>query len=132
MAATQYNFSIEQGSSFTISLIYKDSSGSPIDLTGWCARLVIATDNNETITFVTTNSVVGSYSFTLGGALGTIVLQIPASVTNTYDFNAGRYDLELESINNLYSGGGHEIIRLLYGDISLIKRYSENTILLDC
>jgi hypothetical protein len=132
MAATQYDFSIEQGSSFTISLIYKDSSGSPIDLTGWCARLVIATDNNETITFVTTNSVVGSYSFTLGGALGTIVLQIPASVTNTYDFNAGRYDLELESINNLYSGGGHEIIRLLYGDISLIKRYSENTILLDC
>lgn len=132
MAATQYDFSIEQGSSFTISLIYKDSSGSPIDLTGWCARLVIATDNNETITFVTTNSVVGSYSFTLGGVLGTIVLQIPASVTNTYDFNAGRYDLELESINNLYSGGGHEIIRLLYGDISLIKRYSENTILLDC
>ena len=132
MAATQYDFSIEQGSSFTISLIYKDSSGSPIDLTGWCARLVIATDNNETITFVTTNSVVGSYSFTLGGALGTIVLQIPASVTNTYDFNAGRYDLELESINNLYSGGGHEIIRLLYGDISLIKRYSKNTILLDC
>ncbi len=132
MAATQYDFSIEQGSSFTISLIYKDSSGSPIDLTGWCARLIIATDNNETITFVTTNSVVGSYSFTLGGVLGTIVLQIPASVTNTYDFNAGRYDLELESINNLYSGGGHEIIRLLYGDISLIKRYSENTILLDC
>ncbi len=132
MAATQYDFSIEQGSSFTISLIYKDSSGSPIDLTGWCARLIIATDHNETITFVTTNSVVGSYSFTLGGVLGTIVLQIPASVTNTYDFNAGRYDLELESINNLYSGGGHEIIRLLYGDISLIKRYSENTILLDC
>ena len=132
MAATQYNFSIEQGSSFTISLIYKDSSGSPIDLTGWCARLVMVTDNNETMTFVTTNSVVGSYSFTLGGALGTIVLQIPASVTNTYDFDAGKYDLELESINNLYSGGGHEIIRLLYGDISIIKRYSENTILLDC
>ena len=132
MAATQYDFSIEQGSSFTISLIYKDSSGSPIDLTGWCARLVIATDNNETITFVTTNSVVGSYSFALGGVLGTIVLKIPASVTNTYNFDAGKYDLELESINNLYSGGGHEIIRLLYGDISLIKRYSENTILLDC
>ena len=132
MAATQYNFSIEQGSSFTISLIYKDSAGSPIDLTGWCARLVIVTDNNETITFVTTNAVVGSYSFALGGVLGTIVLKIPASVTNTYDFDAGKYDLELESINNLYSGGGHEIIRLLYGDISLIKRYSENTILLDC
>jgi hypothetical protein len=39
MAASKYDFAIEQGTSFRLSLIYKDVNNTPINLTGWCARL---------------------------------------------------------------------------------------------
>jgi len=33
MAASKYDFKIEQGSSFKFSLIYKDANRDPVDLT---------------------------------------------------------------------------------------------------
>ena len=51
MGASQYDFTIEQGSSFKMSLIYKDSNGDPIDISGWCARLTWRTSSNVTQTF---------------------------------------------------------------------------------
>lgn len=55
MKASLYDFSIDQGSSFRLSFIYKDSEGNPIDLTGWCARLVWKTNQGNVQTFITTN-----------------------------------------------------------------------------
>ena len=39
MPAANYNFTIEQGSSFAISFQYLDNEQNPIDITNWCARL---------------------------------------------------------------------------------------------
>ena len=39
MAASQYDFSIEQGTSFKLSLIYKDADNNPINISGYCAKL---------------------------------------------------------------------------------------------
>ena len=44
MAASKYDFAIEQGSSFKLSIIYKDANGIAIDLTNYCARLVWKTN----------------------------------------------------------------------------------------
>lgn len=132
MAASKYDFSIEQGSSFRLSIIYKDSNGNPIDLTNWCARLSWNTNTNILQAFTTENVDYSIYKFTIEPAIGKLTLLLPASTTNALAFNTAKYDLELQSDDDLYNGGGKSIIRILYGTILLVKRFSKSTELLDC
>jgi len=132
MPASQYDFSIEQGSSFKLSLIYRNNNETPINLTGWCARLIWTTDEGSVQTFSTTNIDYSIYKFEIIGVEGKLLLQIPASTTNLFTFSTAKYDLEIESPNEMYSGGGNEIIRLLYGTIKIATRYSEQNNLLEC
>lgn len=132
MAATKYDFNIEQGTSFRLSLVYKDDAGNPIDLTNWCARLTWTTDKNISQTFLSTNIDLSLYKFTIEPNLGKLTLLIPPETTNSFNFNRAKYDLELQSDDDLYSGGGKNVLRLLYGNVVLIKRYSNTNTLLDC
>jgi len=132
MSAQQYDFSIEQGSSFELSITYSDDNGNPIDLTGWCARIIVSRDDNLIDTYLTTNVDPLLYKFSIDALNGKLFLQIPASVTNNYIYSIGKYDLELESDDEIYAGGGKDIKRLLYGNITIIKRHSETSNLLDC
>lgn len=132
MPASKYDFPIEQGSSFKLSIIYKNNSEVPIDLTGWCARLVWTTDEGVLQTFSTTNMDMSLYKFEIIGASGQLLLQIPAATTNTFTFSSAKYDLEIESPSEMYSGGGNQIIRLLYGTVTIKLRYSEEDDLLEC
>lgn len=130
MAAGKYDFTIEQGSSFKLSLIYKDSSEVPINITNWCARLIWTTSKGIVQVFSTTNVDYTLYKFTITGAEGKLLLQFPASVTNNFLFDSAKYDLELESPSVMYSGGGKEIIRLIFGGVKIIRRNSDT--LLSC
>lgn len=132
MAASKYDFSIEQGSSFKLSLVYKDENNNPIDLTNWCARLTWKTNTNTTQTFSTENIDYSVYKFSTEPLIGKLTLLIPASTTNSFNFNNAKYDLELQSDDDLYSGGGKYIIRLIYGTVSIIKRFSQSSTLLEC
>ena len=132
MAASKYDFSIEQGSSFKLSLVYKDDNNNPIDLTNWCARLTWKTNTNTTQTFSTENIDYSVYKFSIEPLIGKITLMIPASTTNSFLFNAAKYDLELQSDDDLYVGGGKYIIRLIYGTINIVKRFSQSSSLLEC
>lgn len=132
MAAEKYDFTIEQGSSFKLSLIYKDSNGNPVDLTDWCARLIWRTNTSSTQTFISTNIDFNVYKFTIEPLIGKLTLLIPANTTNSFDFQTARYDLELSSNEDLYSGGGKYVVRLLYGGITLAKRFSQFTTPLEC
>lgn len=132
MGASQYNFSIEQGSSFRMSLIYKDSNGDPIDITDWCARLTWRTSANATQTFSSDNIDKSIYNFNIEGSLGKINLLFPAATTNGFDFNTAKYDLELQSDEDHYSQGGKYTIRLLYGTVTVNKRYSKSEDALEC
>lgn len=132
MAASKYDFSIEQGSSFKLSLVYKDDNNNPIDLTDWCARLTWKTNTNTTQTFSTENIDYSVYKFIIEANIGKITLLIPATTTNSFSFNTAKYDLELQSDDDLYTGGGKNIIRLLYGTVTVVKRFSQSTTLLDC
>lgn len=132
MSATKHDFPIEQGSSFRLQLIYKDQDNNPIDLTNYCARLTWTTNIGEMAIFSTENTDLSLYSFSIDGPNGTLVLMLPASKTNMLNFEIAQYDLEIQSDTDLYVGGGKEVIRLLYGTITLIKRYSQTNTLLQC
>lgn len=132
MAASKYDFTIEQGTSFKISLIYKDSGGNPVNLTGWCARLIWKTNTNITQTFSSDNIDYNVYKFTIDDLEGKLTLMIPSSTTNSFGFNTAKYDLELQSPDDLYAGGGKYTTRLLFGTVNILKRFSQSQQPLNC
>lgn len=140
MAAANYNFMIERGTSFRLSLIYKDSNENPINITNWCARLVMKTrylspskkNLSSTKTYVTTNIDHSLYKFYIDGPEGKLTLLLPANTTNNFDFDNAMYDLELQSDDDFYNNGGSYTIRLLYGVITIKQRNSGSENILDC
>lgn len=140
MSAGIYNFSIEQGSSFRLSLTYKDAQENIIDITNWCARLIMKTQYKDiakkslstTKIYSTTNIDYSLYKFYIDGPNGKIVLLLPAGVTNDFDFDTAKYDLEIQSPDEFYGDGGNYTIRLLYGVITINKRNSEANLELEC
>ena len=133
MAAGKYDFAIEQGTSFKISWIYKDQNGTPINLTNWCARLIWKTNLNATQAFHSENTDYSVYKFTIDDLNGKLTLLIPSATTNGFLFNTAKYDLELQSPDDLYAnGGGKYITRILFGTVTVVKRFSQNTSNLDC
>jgi hypothetical protein len=132
MAASKYDFAIEQGTSFKISLIYKDADGNPVNLTNWCARLTWKTNTNATNVFSSENTDYGVYKFIIDPIVGKLTLMIPSLTTNHFNFNSAKYDLELQSPDDLYSGGGKYTTRLLFGTVSIVKRFSQSNDNLSC
>jgi hypothetical protein len=122
MAAANYNFSIEKGTSFVISFQYLDSNNTPINLTNWCARLRWI-DNTGTINTYYTSSTNEDYSFTLEPMDGKILFQIPAVKTAAITWTSARYDLDLQEPTNLYSSSlqdNKKVFRILEGSISVV------------
>ena len=76
MSAGFFHFIIEQGATFKHTLTLKDSADSLINLTGFSAEMDLRRnqdDSSEVLTLTVANSRV-----TMGGAAGTIVLEISA------------------------------------------------------
>lgn len=133
MAASLYDFSIEQGSSFKLTLVYKDTNSNPVDIRGWCARLTWTTNVGDTSTFTTENSDYSLYNFNIvNDDSGTIIWEIPAAQTNLYTWKNAKYDFELQSITDIYTGGGKFTSRILYGTTTIVSRYSKSTTSLEC
>lgn len=132
MAASKYDFSIEQGTSFKLSLIYKDSERNPINLTNWCARLVWKTNTNSTQVFSSDNTDHSVYKFDIDDINGKLTLMFPAGTTNGFNFTTAKYDLELKSPDELYDGGGNYTTRILFGTVNIVKRFSQNNSNLEC
>lgn len=131
MAAAEYNFNIEQGSSYSLTFIYKNNQGVPIDISNWCARMLLTTSDNQTISYVTgtTNS---DYKMSIDGPNGKITLLLPALSTNNFTFKSAKYDFELESNDVFYTGGGQYVTRVLFGVITVVKRNSKNSTQMEC
>jgi len=112
MGAGRYDFTIEQGATFKRIMTWKDSSGNPIDLTGYQARMQIrpAKDSPGVILTLDTDANGG---IALGGNNGRITIEISAARTASLDFKTAVYDLELEKDGN--------VVRLLEGSVTLSK-----------
>lgn len=137
MPASQYDFSIEQGSSFTLSLVYKNSNNQPIDLTGYSVKLIWKTNTGQLQVFTTENINLNVYSLKINENPGSIILRIPNYTTDLFRFKTAKYDLEIHSDTDFYNEnniiGGKYVTRLLFGNISIIKRYSNpDTASSDC
>lgn len=126
MPAASYNFTIEKGTAFVISFEYKDNNENIIDLTNWVARLRWK-DNESNISTFITDTRNSTYEFVLVPAEGKLSLKIPASQTAAYTFTSAAYDLELQEPNDLYSGGGKKVFRILGGTVTVQSRNVPDT-----
>ena len=90
MAAGIYNFRIEQGATTDFEIVYKDSNGTPVDLTGYTASAKMAKGyaSTRTRTIITT-------SINSDPTTGVIVLSLTADQTNNLDA-AARYVYDIE------------------------------------
>ncbi len=77
VADSIYDIEIEQGADFDLIYLYKDSNGSIIDITGYSAKMMIKS-GYRSLPLVSLTQASG---LTLGGALGTIGIHIPAIKT---------------------------------------------------
>ena len=95
MSAARLNLKIEQGATFSHRLFWKDASRTPIDLTGYLARMHVREDKSSV--GILTELTIANNRITLGGVNGTIDLSITATDTAAITWLRGVYDLELES-----------------------------------
>lgn len=92
MLAGQYNLTVEQGSTFNLTLVYKDQRGYVIDLTGYSARMQMRSSVNSSTVALELTTANGRIS--IDGTSGKITLSIAAADTAGLS-GAGVYDLEL-------------------------------------
>lgn len=112
MAAGVYDITVEQGATFRLEATWKDSTGNPVNLTGYSARMQIReTYESEDIILAFTST---GGSIALGGALGTIVVTGAATDTAKIPMTPAVYDLELEASNGV-------VTRLLQGKATITQ-----------
>lgn len=91
----RFDITINQGATYELTITWKDSAGTAINLTGYTARMQVRETYSSTTPIVSLTSGSG---ITLGGAAGTIAIVISATTTAalTAPFS-GVYDLEIVS-----------------------------------
>jgi hypothetical protein len=110
MVASTYDILIEQGATFMLSAIWRDAGGSPIDLTGYTARMQVRQKVTSANAELSLTSQAGD--ITLGDEAGTIVVLVSAGDTAALSIRRGVYDLELESTSGV-------VTRLLEGVVTV-------------
>ncbi len=105
MAAGSYNFTLEQGTTFSREITVQDS-GSAMNLTGYSARMQMrSTHDSSTIALTFTATISNA-------AQGKIQLSATASATTAVEEGIYVYDLEIESAS---SG----VTRLMEGKVTV-------------
>jgi hypothetical protein len=112
MSAGIYDFYIEQGATFYQVITWKDSAGDPVDISGYTARMQIRKSVTSTDALISLTTENGRIS--LGGAAGTVTLEIDADDTADFTTFCGVYDLELEASDGT-------VTRLLEGQIEISR-----------
>jgi hypothetical protein len=122
MGAGRYSFIIEQGSTLNLEIQYKDSTNTPVDLTGYSGKMMIrsnyADQNPTTYAILSSSLAADGTGLNFSGSNGTtpptsgsIGIYISAASSSNFTFNTARYDLEITS--------GSVVTRLLEGQVSL-------------
>jgi hypothetical protein len=88
-----YNFILDQGSTWTLTIVYEDPNGTPINLTGYIAEMQIrkkASSATAVLTLSTSNG-----GITINGPTGTLSLIATDEQTQVIEEGIYVYDLEL-------------------------------------
>ena len=111
MSAGQYTITIEQGATFSRSCVYKDSGGTPIDISGCTLRMDIREYAQDPTALI--QLTIGNGRITITDAVnGAFSLDILAVDTAALHFENGVYDLEIE-----FPSG--EVRRLIEGPVQM-------------
>lgn len=107
MPATQLDLTFEQGATFAMTVTWKSDAGTPVDLTGYTAKMQVRWNYSDTDALATFST--ASNTITLGGAAGTISVLGPATMAGVTKPKYGVYDLELT-----HTASGR-VVRLMQG-----------------
>jgi hypothetical protein len=116
MAAGNYDILIEQGATFMLDLTWKDTEGTPIDISGCFVRMQIRKTYNSDAVFSLTNDSDGGIE--TGGVAGTITAEISAEDTRDIDIRRGYYDLEIEFPSGI-------VTRLIQGGVDVSREVTK-------
>lgn len=110
MTAATNNFVIDQGANWFLTVVYKDSTGTAINLTGYTAALQIRDTYADSTTDLSLTSPSGGITIT--AATGTISITATAAQTGAIAAGTYVYDLEITSASGI-------VTRLIQGRISI-------------
>ena len=112
MSAADYDLCIDQGATYERVLTWKQADGNPVNLEGYTARMLIR--RNKSAPDVIAEATTENGYIALGGDAGTITLTLPATLTETFVFRRGVYDMVLVS-------AGGQVTRLLEGGVTVSR-----------
>jgi hypothetical protein len=112
MTAGILDFTIEQGATFRRVLTWQDPNNTPINLTGYTARMHCREHVSATASFLELTN--ANSRISINGVAGQLTLLVDAATTAALTANSGVYDLEVESADG-------EVTRLLQGNL-IIER----------
>lgn len=95
MAAGVYNTTIEKGATFNLTVTYKDSTGTPVDLTGWTVRMHVRETPADSSTILTSQGGSPTIIITKNSS-GVITVTISATTTSSLSVTTAYYDIEAE------------------------------------
>jgi hypothetical protein len=130
MSAGRYSFIIEQGATFNLEIQYKNSENTPIDLTGYGARMQIRPNVASSTIYLSLSSSLqadgtglnmSGSSGTTSPTSGSIGIYISAATSSALNWDGDAYyDLEVFNPNN-GTGGIESVNRILEGKVKLSK-----------
>lgn len=95
--AVQKNFEVDQNTTFTFVIEYKDSNGNPINLTGASAKLQVRdTKGGSKLAFTLTSP---SSGITITPLLGKLTVRMTPTQTNKLFYPKSSYDLMITDSN---------------------------------
>jgi subtilisin-like proprotein convertase family protein len=120
MAAVNFNFDIEKGSDFSISFVYIDNNGNPIDLSDKCVILSLSGSDGSIRRY--SSRALADYSVNgwelIANNLGAITWNASASETGSFNFTNAVYDLDVKEIGTIKLNN----IRISEGLINILNR----------
>jgi hypothetical protein len=115
MKAGKYTIEIQQGATFSRIFTCRNVSKIAVNLTGYTAVISIREAVESASVIATSAGVSPTITITLGGAAGTITVDITATVTAAFDFDQAVYDIELTETST------GKVTRILEGPVILSR-----------
>jgi hypothetical protein len=112
MSAGKENLTVDQGTDWYINFTYKDSTGTPINLTGYTAALQFRSNIIDAIPAL---SLASGSGITITASTGLIAVHATAAQTGAISAGYYYYDLEITSASNI-------VTRLIEGRIQLVAQ----------
>jgi hypothetical protein len=110
MTAGIYNATIDQGATWSVTVLYKNSDGTAINLTGFTAAMQVRQQYSSETAELTLSS--PSNGIVITGATGTVLITISAAQTRALEEGYYVYDVELTSPSAL-------VTRLIQGQLTV-------------